>query len=66
MAVREAVCRCGLRVRRDDVARKISHELPECDWFRGLIDAERAQGGVVDRIEEENERGELVAIRAKA
>lgn len=32
-----ATCKCGRRVRRDDAARMVSHEAPECEWFASMV-----------------------------
>lgn len=37
MSVRRARCKCGRIVIANDARKTVSHEAPECDWFKGLV-----------------------------
>jgi hypothetical protein len=35
--IRHATCKCGRLILVNDDEKKVSHEAPECDWFKGLL-----------------------------
>lgn len=36
-AVRHATCHCGRRIIANDLRKVVSHEAPECEWFKELV-----------------------------
>lgn len=35
--VRHATCHCGKRIVANDLRKTVSHEAPECEWFKELV-----------------------------